>query len=478
MASTSNGKSAAIHARLSHPVVDSDGHWVDYAPAFLEYLREAGGPGLLERFRKSTPFGETSLMSKEVRLDRRYPQPPWWGLTTSTPDRATAMLPRMLYERMPELGLDFAVLYPSGPGLFAAYLSDEEVRRASCRAFNTFIADTFKGLEDRLTPAAAIPMHTPAEAIEELQHVKQLGLKAVMVASLVRRRVPYVMRDMPQAARLATWFDMLGMDSAYDYDPFWAKCQELGFSPTFHTGSQGLGLRASVSNWVYNHIGHFAEANDALCKALFLGGVTRRFPKLRFAFLEGGVGYGFKLLNDLIGHFKTRCPESLKYCNPANLDVDFLFEMFEKYGSDTMKRTLDRETLRVGLEGVKPPEPLNEFAACGAQSPEDICKLFVPSFYFGCEAEDRANAWAFNTTVTPGHSRLHAILGTDIGHFDVTDMSTVLAEAWELVEDGLIKEEDFRDFTFANPVRLWAANNPDFFKGTAVERQAAELVSG
>ena len=63
---------------------------------------------------------------------------------------------------------------------------------------------------------------------------------------------------------------------------------------------------------------------------------------------------------------------------------------------------------------------------------------FVPSFYFGCEAEDHANAWAFNTTVTPGHSRLHAILGTDIGHFDVTDMSTVLAEAWELVEDGLI----------------------------------------
>ena len=93
----------------------------------------------------------------------------------------------------------------------------------------------------------------------------------------------------------------------------------------------------------------------------------------------------------------------------------------------------------------------------------------MPSFYFGCEAEDHANAWAFNTTVTPGHSRLHAILGTDIGHFDVTDMSGVVAEAWELVEDGMINEADFRDFTFANPVGLWAANNPDFFKGTAVE---------
>jgi len=269
---------------------------------------------------------------------------------------------------------------------------------------------------------------------------------------------------------------MLGMDSEYDYDPFWAKCQELGFSPTFHTGSQGLGLRASVSSWVYNHVGHFAEANDALCKALFLGGVTRRFPKLRFAFLEGGVGYGFRLLNDLIGHFKTRNPDALRYCNPANLDVDYLMKMFEKYGTDTMKRTIDRETLRVGLERVGPPEQPNEFAACGAQSPDDICKLFVPSFYFGCEAEDHANAWAFNTTVTPGHSRLHAILGTDIGHFDVTDMSGVVAEAWELVEDGMINEADFRDFTFANPVGLWAANNPDFFKGTAVEGAVAKAM--
>ncbi len=54
-------------------------------------------------------------------------------------------------------------------------------------------------------------------------------------------------------------------------------------------------------------------------------------------------------------------------------------------------------------------------------------------------------------------------------------MSLVLHEAWELVEDGLITEEDFRDFTFANPVGLWAANNPNFFKGTSVEREAAQV---
>ena len=33
----------------------------------------------------------------------------------------------------------------------------------------------------------------------------------------------------------------------------------------------------------------------------------------------------------------------------------------------------------------------------------------------------------------------------------------------------MITAEDFRDFVFTNPVKLWTSVNPDFFKGTAVE---------
>ena len=48
-------------------------------------------------------------------------------------------------------------------------------------------------------------------------------------------------------------------------------------------------------------------------------------------------------------------------------------------------------------------------------------------------------------------------------------MSEVLQEAWELVEHGMINEENFKEFVFANPVRLHTAMNPDFFTGTVVE---------
>jgi hypothetical protein len=35
-------------------------------------------------------------------------------------------------------------------------------------------------------------------------------------------------------------------------------------------------------------------------------------------------------------------------------------------------------------------------------------------------------------------------------------------------------EEDFRDFVFGNPVRLWGNADPEFFKGTVIKKQAAE----
>ena len=89
---------------------------------------------------------------------------------------------------------------------------------------------------------------------------------------------------------------MIGLDSEYDYDPVWAKCLELNIAPSFHSGARRSGLRLSPSNFVYNHIGHFAAANHAACKAMFLGGVTRRFPGLNMAFLEGRRRLGLPLV--------------------------------------------------------------------------------------------------------------------------------------------------------------------------------------
>jgi hypothetical protein len=53
----------------------------------------------------------------------------------------------------------------------------------------------------------------------------------------------------------------------------------------------------------------------------------------------------------------------------------------------------------------------------------------------------------------------------------------VVPEAYELVEHGLLSDDDFRDFMFTNAVRFWGEVNPEFFKGTAVEKEAGRVLA-
>ena len=125
--------------------------------------------------------------------------------------------------------------------------------------------------------------------------------------------------------------------SEHDYDPVWAKCQQLKVVPSFHSYGEGWGSRTSISNYVYNHVGHFASSADAVCKSLFLGGVTRRFPQMKFSFLEGGVGWARSLLADLIGHWEKRNCEALANYDPRNIDQELLAELSRRYGGKVIE---------------------------------------------------------------------------------------------------------------------------------------------
>ena len=57
-ASTSLSRSAAIRARLSHPIIDSDGHVAEFEPAFFDYLERIGGLRMVDELRAlgDSPF--------------------------------------------------------------------------------------------------------------------------------------------------------------------------------------------------------------------------------------------------------------------------------------------------------------------------------------------------------------------------------------------------------------------------------------
>jgi hypothetical protein len=45
-------RSAEIRARLSHPIIDSDGHIAEFEPALIEYLEREAGSAMADRVRR------------------------------------------------------------------------------------------------------------------------------------------------------------------------------------------------------------------------------------------------------------------------------------------------------------------------------------------------------------------------------------------------------------------------------------------
>jgi len=462
---------ALARARLSHPVIDADGHSQEFLPAIDEYLAKTGISASVHEL-ISGLLGPEAHRWSELALDERASlrtlRPPWWARPTrNTLDFATATLPRLLESRLDELGIDFTVIYPTLCLGFPS-IQNDELRPAACRALNTYHAELYAEHHRRLTPVALIPMHTPEEAIAELEHaVLELGLRAVLIASYVSRPIGFVAERAPELAPHAQWLDFYGLDSAHDYDPFWRRAEELGVSLATHGSGMGWGSRRSPSNYMYNHIGHFAAAGEALCKSLFMGGVTRRFPGLRFAFLEGGVGWACSLLFDQLGHWRKRNPSQLGNYDPEALDRELLDELMIRHAGDR-GWAVQHQKPSLGVRGAG-SQPVDDWAALGVDSEQELVDLFVPRFYFGCEADDPMTSSAFNTRVNPFGSRLRAVLGSDIGHWDVPDMREVMPEVLEPLDAGWLTAQDLRDFVFTHPVSFYTDTNPDFFEGTAVE---------
>jgi hypothetical protein len=484
MVKATTTKAALVRSQLSHPVIDADGHLVELRPLLdeeiLTYLEEAGGAALRDRYLASAaaPFDTTRVLADraapEVRRDWRA-MPSWWGWpVVNTYDRATAHLPGLLYERLDELGIDFTLLYPSTTlGLVDTGDEDGELAGALCFAVNRYLARAFGGYADRMAVAALIPMQSPGVALAELDHaVGDLGFKSVVISGFARRTLGDGAGPGPRPYRL----DTFGLDSVYDYDPVWARCVELGVAPVSHSAHQYHRVSRSVSNYVYNHIGGLSASHEALCKSLLLGGVTRRFPTLRFGFLEGGVAWACSLFADLVGHWEKRNGTAIKRLDPDRLDVDALMDYFETYGDAAVRGRLDQIRDYFSLPGARPAQ-LDEFAACAITDEQDLRRLFEPHFYFGCEADDPLVAWAFNQQVNPLGARLRPMFGSDISHWDVPDMTEPVEEAWELVERGVLGEAEFRELTFLNPLRLHAAANPSFFEGTVCQAAAAEAIA-
>ena len=79
------------------------------------------------------------------------------------------------------------------------------------------------------------------------------------------------------------------------------------------------------------------------------------------------------------------------------IGLDILGKMAKKYWGDILTPDKVRAQHRGSrMGGVVADVEVDEFKACEISEAEDIAELFVEPFYFGCEADDRMNAVAFD----------------------------------------------------------------------------------
>ena len=91
-----------VRSKIDHPIVDGDGHWVEYDPVFSGKMRKVGGDLAADGFLKTMGTTREALsMSVAERRHKRMGQQAFWARQAeNTLDRGTAMMPKLLYDRL------------------------------------------------------------------------------------------------------------------------------------------------------------------------------------------------------------------------------------------------------------------------------------------------------------------------------------------------------------------------------------------
>src|SRR5688572_4657755 len=107
-----------IRERLDHPVIDVDGHILEFEPFYDSYLRDAGTEAHAAFGAATKMLGTWYAASAQQRASERIRRPAFGLPTKNTLDLATVMMPKLLYSRLDSIGIDYAICYPTTTLLF------------------------------------------------------------------------------------------------------------------------------------------------------------------------------------------------------------------------------------------------------------------------------------------------------------------------------------------------------------------------
>jgi len=167
-------------------------------------------------------------------------------------------------------GVSAEVIYPS-VGMLLCNHPDPAYQAACFRAYNLWIAEFCARAPARLIGLGQTALRTPEEGIRDLEEIKRLGLRGVMLPGVP----PNADYDDPMYAEL------------------WDAVVDLGLPPSFHilTSKTDSVLSRHVRGPKLNNFMTIIRGNQDIVGTMIFGGVFERHPRLRIVCVEADAGW-------------------------------------------------------------------------------------------------------------------------------------------------------------------------------------------
>lgn len=270
-------------------IVDADAHvnpsadmWADYLPAALRELAPKIEHGeecdyvVFEGKRRKLNLisAQAGRKGSDFKMHGR-----------ASDARAGGWMPNARLTDMDEDGIDTAVLFGGGP----LGTSNMELYRASFDAYNRWLADFCNHAPQRLVGVGYVPMQDVDGAIKMVRDFHARGLKAVNIPAFPMSKSASL--NGGDAQTMALTGDV-NSDRSYadaEFDPFWKTVCDLGIPATIHLG--GRAVRFTDPKFFLSDLLMSKFGMGEPIAIMIYGGVFQRFPELKLASVESGVGW-------------------------------------------------------------------------------------------------------------------------------------------------------------------------------------------
>jgi len=325
---------------LEKPIVDTDTHVTEPPDLWTSRMPKKFADQVLHvkmhpRYNLEYWFlGDKAVFSAWGSANYGFP-----GGSLSIPARRDESHPGAwdVHERlkyMDETGVLAQVLYPNlGAVIMGLYKTmDDEVKLGSIRAYNDFMIDFIAPAPDRFVPMAVLPLWDVDACVKEVERAARIGHKGVLLSGAPHEHGwPYL------------------SDKAWD--PLWSAIRATNLPISFHAGggdfaddflSAGRYKADGVeANYVRSSLLSFLLVGGQLAD-LLMSGVPQRYPELRFAVVESGIGHLNYCLEALDYHYDVaqvwkKRPEFKEYPSETfkkQVFVNYWFERLEQFHVD------------------------------------------------------------------------------------------------------------------------------------------------